>query len=53
MFQIFFKLVADFNNIYGGDAYAMKGAGMELAGLSALLFVDVDGLHCPLMALIG
>jgi len=43
----------DFNNLYGGDEFAMKAAGHDLKGLIHYLHTAVDGLHYPLMLLIN
>lgn len=53
-----FKFAVDFEGLYGGDAFAMKGAGHDLAGLTAYLGAiemrprAMRVLHVPLMALI-
>jgi hypothetical protein len=56
--DILFKFAVDFEGLYGGDAFAMKGAGHDLAGLMAYMSAielrprELRVLHVPLMALI-
>lgn len=50
--NIFFKLAADSNRLYGGDQYAAKAAGHELKGLNALLKCRTLKLRLPLVALL-
>ncbi|KAL6049131.1 Histidine kinase A, variant 2 [Balamuthia mandrillaris] len=51
--NIFFKFAIDHNNIYPSDRFAMKVAGHELKGLTAMVSCGMMlGLHFPLLALI-
>lgn len=50
---MFFKYAVDNNNLFGGDQYAMKAAGLELKGLSAYVSSGMEmGLRFPLMVLV-
>jgi len=48
---IFFKFAIDAFGVYGGDEYAQKAAGHELAGLKAYYNCQIEGLNTPFMLL--
>ena len=48
---IFFKFAIDAFGVYGGDEFAQKAAGHELAGLKAYYNCTIDGLNTPFMLL--
>jgi hypothetical protein len=48
----FFNLRLTCSNVKGDDEYAMKSAGLELAGLTALFESQIHEIHLPMMALI-
>lgn len=48
---IFFKFAIDAFGVYGGDEFAQKAAGHELAGLKAYYNCKIEGLNTPFMLL--
>lgn len=48
---IFFKFAIDAFGVYGGDEFAQKAAGHELAGLKAYYNCAIEGLNTPFMLL--
>lgn len=48
---VFFKFAIDAFGVYGGDEFAQKAAGHELAGLKAYYNCAIEGLNTPFMLL--
>ena len=50
--SMFLKFANDHVGLYGGTAFAITAAGLELEGLRAYLHLNLPGLHVPLMTTI-
>lgn len=50
--DLFFKYVADFDGLYGGDEFAQKSAEHELKGMRAYLSTGLRDLRTPLFCLV-
>jgi hypothetical protein len=50
--HIVFKFAVDSHNLYGGDRWAAKAAGLELLGFGAYFNSKIPGLSLPLVALV-